>query len=254
VNYILKKADKSRLIPTLLEIQQVAGNLPAFVPGNIRLRVTLEWIIQRLTLQPVRLFGVYMLALFGATLGIASQVYLTYRLPEFMDAARISISLEQGLITGAIFSLGILLIRVIVERFSGANALLRVVLGTVAGTVGMNIALLIFHMLFLNTPPSGFLLTLGCVIISFAYTLGGLIRFRLVSMFLSFGAIILAITGTWWMHLMMAASAIQMTPLFQYDYSWSLYQVLFTSVIVALWIGIFGNLLRLNVEETRVKM
>jgi hypothetical protein len=195
-----------------------------------------------------------MLALFGATLGIASQVYLTYRLPEFMDAARISISLEQGLITGAIFSLGILLIRVIVERFSGANALLRVVLGTVAGTVGMNIALLIFHMLFLNTPPSGFLLTLGCVIISFAYTLGGLIRFRLVSMFLSFGAIILAITGTWWMHLMMAASAIQMTPLFQYDYSWSLYQVLFTSVIVALWIGIFGNLLRLNVEETRVKM
>ena len=249
VNFILKNADNDRLIPVLLEIQQSAGNLPSLVPGNIRLRVTLEWIIQRLTTQPASLFAAYMLALAGATLGIGSHVYLTYRLPEFMDIDRISSSLFKGLITGVIFSLGIILTRVIVERFSGANAFLRVVFGTAAGAIGMNIALFIFHVLFINTPPNGFLITLGCMLIAFAYALGGLIRSRWAGMILSVSAIFLAITGTWWLHVTMAVSITDLTPLFQYDYSWPLSQVLFTSIIVALWMGIFGNLVQLNPKK-----
>ncbi|HET7145157.1 MAG TPA: serine/threonine-protein kinase [Anaerolineales bacterium] len=250
VNYILNKADKNRLIPVLLEIQHSAGRLPAAVPGTTRFRVSLEWIIQRLTIQPARLFGAYMLALVGATFGIGTQVYLTYRLPEFMDIARISASLEQGLITGTVFSLGILLARIAVERFSGANTLLRVVLGTLAGAVAMNIAMFIFHVLFINTPPSGFLITIGCTLIAFAYALGGLIRFRPAGMILSISAIVLAITGTWWMHVSMTSDITKLTPLFRYDYNWSLSQILFTSILVAAWMGIFGNLMQLTGEET----
>ena len=250
VNYILNKADKDRLIPVLLEIQHSAGRLPASVPGTTRFRVSLEWIIQRLTIQPARLFGAYMLALVGTTFGIGTQVYLTYRLPEFMDIARISASLEQGLITGTVFSLGIILARVAVERFSGANTLLRVILGTVAGAVVMNIAMFIFHVLFINTPPSGFLITLGCTLIAFAYALGGLIRFRPTGMILSISAIGLAITGTWWMHVSLTSDITKLTPLFRYDYNWSLSQILFTSILVAAWMGIFGNLMQLTGEET----
>ncbi|MBC7877386.1 MAG: protein kinase [Anaerolineales bacterium] len=252
VNFILNKAEKDRLIPVLLEIQQSAGYLPSFLPPSIRLRVTLEWIIQRLTIQPARLFAAYLLALLGATLGIGTQVYLTYRLPEFMDAIRISSSLEQGLITGAVFSLGIILARVSVERFSGASAFLRVLVGTVTGSIGMNIALFIFHILFINTPPSGVLITLGCILIAFGYALGGLIRFRLAGMILSIGAVFLAITGTWWMHDVMTSDITKMTPLFRYDSSWSLAQILFTSMIVALWMGIFGNLIQLSPKETQL--
>lgn len=250
VNYILNKADKDRLIPVLLEIQHSAGRLPATVPGTTRFRVSLEWIIQRLTIQPARLFGAYMLALVGTTFGIGTQVYLTYRLPEFMDIARISASLEQGLITGTVFSLGILLARVAVERFSGANTLLRVILGTVAGAVVMNIAMFIFHVLFINTPPSGFLITLGCTLIAFAYALGELTRFRPAGMLMSVSAIGLAITGTWWMHVSMTSDITKLTPLFRYDYNWSLSQILFTSILVAAWIGIFGNLVQLTGDET----
>ena len=246
VNFILNKADKSRLIPAMLEIQHSAGQLPSFVPGNIRLRVSLEWIIQRVTLQPARLFGAYMLALTGSTLGIGAQVYLTYRLPEFMDIARISSSLEQGLITGAIFSLGILLTRVIVERFAGSNALPRLLLGTFAGAVVMNIALFIFHVLFINTPPRGLLITLGCMLIAFAYASGGLIRWRWVSMILSISAIVLVIGGTWWIHASMSASITELTPFFRYDYNWSMSQILFTASVVAFLIGIFGNLVDLS--------
>jgi hypothetical protein len=205
--------------------------------------------MHRLTIQPARLFGAYMLALVGATLGIGSQVYLTYRLPEFLDAARISSSLEQGLITGTIFSVGILLARVIVERFSGANAFLRILLGTALGAVGMNIAMFVFHVLFINTPPSGFLITLGCILIAFAYALGGLIRFRWAGMLLSIGAILLAISGTWWIHAGLAAAITDWTPIFQYDYGWTPAQILFTSAIVAMWMGILGNLVRLTPQE-----
>ena len=250
VNFILKRADRRRLVPALLEVQHAAGRLPAFVPGEIRLRVTLEWIFQRLTFQPARMFGAYILALLGATLGIATQEYLTYRLPEFIDVLRISTSLEQGLITGIIFSLGIFAARLLVERFSGVNALLRIFLGTVAGAIGMNIAMFIFHVLFIETPPKGFLITLGCIMIAFSFALSGLFRSRLVGMFLSVSAISLAIIGTWWTHLTFAASITELTPLFQYDYGWSFLQILFTSILVALWIGVFGNLMKLTTEET----
>jgi hypothetical protein len=233
-----------------MEIQHSAGNLPSFVPGNIRLRVTLEWIARRLTAHSLQLFGAYLLALLGSTLGIASYVYLTYRLPEFMDAIRISSSLEQGLITGVFFSLGIILARLIVERFSGINVFLRILLGTISGAVGMNIALFIFHVLFINTPPSGFLVTFGCLLIAFAFALGGLIRSRWAAMILSVGIIFLAITGTWWLHVTLAASITELTPLFQYDYNWSLSQVLFTSMIMAVWVGVFGNLVKLATEES----
>jgi serine/threonine protein kinase len=246
VNFILKNANKNRLIPALLEVQQSAGNLPSFVPGKIRLRVSLEWIARRLILQPARLVGAYMLALLGATLGIGSQVYLTYRLPEFMDVARVSSSLEQGLIVGTVFSMGLFLARVIVERFSGANALLRIVLGSVIGAIGMNFAFFIFHVLFINTPPTGILITLGCLLIALAFAVGGLIRLRVLRMLLSIGSITLAITGTWWVHVTMTASITKLTPLFYYDSNWTMPQVLFTSTIVALWIGMFGNLVSLG--------
>lgn len=249
VNFILKKADKNRLVSALLEIQRSAGHLPSLVPGNIRLKVTMEWIVQRLTAQPAQLFGAYMLALLGTTFGVGAQVYFTYRLPQFMDIARISSSLEQGLITGAILSLSIITTRVIVERFFVARVLPRIVLGTAAGAVGINIAMFIFHVLFLNTPPSGFLLSLGCVLIALAYAVGALIRRRLLRMGLTVSVITLAISGTWWAHAALAASITDLTPLFRYDYNWPIWQVLLTAFVVAVWMGTFGNMVNLAAEE-----
>jgi serine/threonine protein kinase len=249
VQVMLNHAGRDRLTSALLEVQQSAGSLPAFVRGSIRLRVSIEWMIQRLTAEPARLIGAYLLALVGTTLGIGMQVYLTYRLPEFMDIARISTSLEQGLISGAVFSLGILLTRVIVERFAESRAFPRLVLGTFVGAAGMNLALFIFHVLFINTPPSGFLITLGCLLIALAFALGGLFRRRWAGMFLSSAAVLAAIAGTWWIHTTAAGSVTDLTPVFRYDYTWSMTQVTLTALGVAAWIGFFGNLTQLSVHE-----
>jgi hypothetical protein len=249
VRVMLSHSDEERKIAALLLVWRAAGRLPAFVPGDIRFRLSAEWIVQRLIQEPVSLVGAYMLALLGVALGVGLQVYLTYNLPDYMDAARITTSLEQGLIVGAVFGLGVFIIRVVMERFQASAAVLRVLVGTTLGSIGLNMALLIFHVLFLNTPPHGFLITAACGLIALTFAVGGLFRSRLLRMVLSSVSVFLAILGTWWIHTNFAASLVDLTPVFRYDYAWTLTQVALTALGVALPIGILGNLVNLSIVE-----
>ena len=246
---LLNHSVEERKIPALLLVQRAAGSLPAFVPGDIRFRLSTEWIVQRLIQEPVSLVGAYVLALLGAALGVALQVYLTYNLPNFIDTARITTSLVRGLIVGAVFGVGVFIIRVVMERFQVSAAAIRVFVATILGGIGLNIALLIFHVLFLNTPPHGFLITAACLLIALTFAVGGLFRSRLLRMVLSTISVFGAIIGTWWIHANFAASLVDLTPLFHYDYAWTLTQVAFNALVVALPIGILGNLANLSITE-----
>jgi hypothetical protein len=55
-------------------------------------------------------------------------------------------------------------------------------------------------------------------------------------------AVMAALAGTWWGHLMLARSGVTMTPLFFYDYLWTSWQVLITMIIVALPMSILSSL------------
>lgn len=249
LDFLLERAGRVRLVGALFEVRETAHGLPAHVPGDLRLRVTFEWIVHRLTAQPSRLILAYVFAWLGATLGIAAQVYLTYRLPEFMDTVRITSSLQQGLIVGSVFAFGILCTRVIVERFQGAAAWMRLTAGTLVGALGMNLALLVFHVLFINTPPRGLLVTLGCILIACSYAISGLFRRRWIGMLLSTTAIFISITASWWVHGFMSGVVTEWTPLFHYEYNWSMMQVSFTALIVGACMGTFGNLVSLFSSE-----
>ena len=249
VRVLLNQPDEERKIAALLLIQRAAGSLPPFVPGDIRFKLSTEWILQRLIQEPVSLVGAYVLAFLGAALGLGLQVYLTYNLPDILDTARITTSLVQGLIVGAVFGVGIFIIRVVMERFQASTAPLRVLIGTILGGMGLNIALLIFHVLFLNTPPHGLLITAACMLIALTFAVGSLFRSRLLRMALSSVSVFVAILGTWWIHTNFAASLVDLTPLLWYDYAWSLTQVAFTALGVALPIGILGNLVDLSIVE-----
>ena len=249
VQVILQHASEGRKIDALLLIQKVAGSLPTMVPGPARFRLSLERNLQRLTPRPINLIGAYMTTFLGSALGVGLQVYLTYNLPDFMDTARITTSLFRGLTVGAIFGLGIFLTRVIVERFQSSKPLTRVFLGTLAGSLGMNIALLIFHMLFLSTPPRGILIPLGCMLIALTFAIGGLLRLSLIKMLLSSVSTLMAILGTWLLHINLAASPVELTPMFRYDPTWPFAQVLFTVLSVSFLIGIFGNLVSLSIRN-----
>jgi hypothetical protein len=208
----------------------------------------MEWILQRLIQEPVSLVGAYVLAFLGAAFGVGLHVYINYRLPNLLDTARITDSLIQGLIVGAIFGLGIFIIRVVVERFRASSVLPRVFLGTIVGGLMLNISLLIFHVLFLSTPPHGLLITAACLLIALIFSIGGLFRSRILRMALSSISVFVAILGTWWLHIYFAASLV-VTPVFIYDYSWTLTQVSLTALGIALPIGILGNLINLSIVE-----
>lgn len=249
VRVVLEHPDEERKIAALLLIQKAAGSLPAFVQGQVRFRLSSEWIIQRLIQEPVSLIGAYALAFLGAALGVGIQVYLTYNLPDFLDTVRIITSLEQGLIIGLISGLGIFMTRVIVERFPASVTLARLAVGTVVGGIGLNIALLIFHILFLSTPPSGFLITAASGLVALSFAIGGLLRSRLLRMMLSTMAVFVAIIGTWWIHIRYSASTVDLTPVFRYDYAWTLPHISLVALGIALLIGIFGNLGNLSITE-----
>lgn len=249
VEFVTKNAAAGELPTLLSKIHDAAGSLPAFVSGSIRTQLFLEWANQQFTTQPARLVGGYLMALLGSTIGIALQIYLTYRLPNFLDLTRISSSLIQGLITGFVFSLGIFVSRLVVERFERVPHPLRIVVSSILGTIGISAAIYLFHVLFLNTMPSGLLIPLGCFIIACSYSLGGLIPWRALKMMLSVAAVFLAILGTWWVHVMFSASVTDLTPLFHYDAQWSFTQVALTALCVALGMGVFANLARLDLRD-----
>jgi hypothetical protein len=59
----------------------------------------------------------------------------------------------------------------------------------------------------------------------------------------------MAIVGTWWLHTQYAAALVDLTPVFRYDYAWSLTQVALTALCVAFPIGVFGNLVDLSIVD-----
>jgi hypothetical protein len=152
------------------------------------------------------------------------------------------------LITGAIFGLGIFLTRAAVERFHTSRLLPRLVAGILAGALLMNLALFVFHVLFLRTPPHGFLIAAGCFVIALAFAAASFtpsypLRALLVSLVV-FGVIL----AGWWIHIRFASAPEQLTPLLRYDYAWSLAQVAMTALAVSLPIGILGNLVDLTLK------
>jgi len=249
VQQVLEYLDVERRDAALLLIREVAGSLPAFVPGNVRFRLSVEWIIQRLIREPASLISVYLLASLGAAMGVSLQVYLTYNLPDFLDVARITTSLEQGLIVGVIFGLGIFIIRVIMERFQGFAVLPRILIATSTGWLLLMVAFLIFHVLFLNTPPKGFLIIYASLLISLTFAIGGLVQARLVRMVLSSISVFVAIMGTWWIHTNYAESIMDLTPVFRYDYAWPLDQIAFLAIGSSFLIGVIGNLIDLSAVD-----
>lgn len=249
VRVLLRRASNERKISALLLVQRIAGGLPTTVPRDVRFKLSTELIIQRLVQSPVSLVAAYVSAFLGSSLGLALQVYLTYNLPDFMDTARITTSLTQGLIIGTVFGLGIFVVRAAMERFQPADILPRLVAGTLLGGIGLNIAMLIFHILFLSTPPGGLLITAACFTIALTFAVGGLFRSRLLKMALGSLAVFAGIVGTWWLHTQYAASITDLTPLFIYDFTWSLARVAVTAAMVSLPIGVFGNLINLTLVE-----
>ena len=239
---ILKTASADRRMPAFLAIRASAGSLPTVIPANLRWIVTGEWLRQILTARPLSMLLVFTMAFLGATLGTSIQVYLTYRLPTFLDIERISISLERGGFLGVIFGLGILLTRLLAERLSAIEAVPRVILSTIMGGLGFSIGLFTYDVLILKNAPNGILMMTGCMLIALGYALGSLFRARFVRIAVTASIIFAALAGTWWAHITFSTAPTKLSPVFFYEYSWTNVQVFGVVFLVALPMANIGRM------------
>jgi hypothetical protein len=238
--------DEERRNPALLKIREVAGGLPPGLPAVLRLSVFIEWAWERLAARPMRLLAIYAMIVLGTSLGSGLQVYLTYRLPSYMDIERFTISMERGLFLGILFGLGIFVTRLVVELFPEIHSIPRIIASTLLGGLLLSIALFLYDALFLSTAPSGLLFVAGCFWIAFGQALGSLNRSPIIKIIFSFGSIFTAIAGSWFGHVLLTDSPFNMTPIFFYEYTWEPLQVLAVILIAALPIAIIGNIPRIS--------
>ena len=215
-------------------VQQEAGSLPGSIPRGVRLRIFISWVLARLGERPERLLQAYGWIVLGVALTVGMQVFITYRLPQFMDTLRILSSLERGGIFGLLFGLGILVSRVTVERFPESKKGLRVLAGVFLGTFLLNAAVFIYDVLLNEIVPTGLLLTTGCLMVALGFSLAGLARKAGIRMLIALPFVFAAISITWLLHLALLQAGIEMTPLFYYDVSWPQAQILLTILVISL--------------------
>jgi serine/threonine protein kinase len=241
----LEKSGAGRRNIALSIVQQEAGSLPGSIPRGVRLRIFVSWVIARLGESPARLLQAYGWIFLGVALTAGMQVFITYRLPDFMDTLRILSSLERGGIFGLLFGLGILASRVAVERFPESKKTLRVLGGVLLGTILLNAAVFVYDVLLNEIVPSGLLVTAGCLMVAIGFSLAGLARKAGIRMLIAAPFVVLAISLTWLIHLALLQAGIEMTPIFFYDISWSQAQILLTVLVISLpmaGLGILGRL------------
>lgn len=117
------------------------------------------------------------------------------------------------------------------------------------GGLFLNISMFIYDVLLNDFVPQGILISAGSLLIALGYALSGLVRLRPVKMLITAIAVMAALAGSWWGHLMLSRAGITMTPLFLYEYLWTSSQVFLTILIVALPMSILGNLGELSLEH-----
>ncbi|MBN2387634.1 MAG: serine/threonine protein kinase [Anaerolineales bacterium] len=244
---VAQSPDRDNRTTALVTIQQAAGSLPHSIPARTRRSVGLEWMLYELFDQPLTILAAYGLTFLGTLLGFGLQFYLTYRLPEFLDMDRTLVSLERGGVLGIAFGLGILITRLIVERFARQPLLARLVPAVLLGMLFMNLAISSYNILFQSSPSSGLVVTLACLLIALGFALAGLTSSRPRKIGICILAIVLAIAGSWWIHLRLMPAV---SPLFHYETFWSAARVLATAFAVATPIAILGNLLNLAPRES----
>jgi serine/threonine protein kinase len=251
VQIVNQNAAEVRRIPALLEIQKVAGNLPASIPVKTRMTVSAELMLELFIERPLLLLAVFLTAYFGSTLSVGLQNYLIIRIPDYMDVVRISVSLERGLFLGAFFSAGILLIRLIVERYPHTKAIPRLTIATIIGGAIFSIGLFTYDILMVKIDIHGMLFPVGCMLAAYGFAQGSLMRSRLLRMLITGGAIFSALALTWSIHLALRNAGINLPPLFYYEYTWNTWQVLGIMLIFSLPVSFFGNLLSLSPKRSQ---
>jgi serine/threonine protein kinase len=241
------ESDAAHLMPILTEIRAVAGSLPRSIPTSLRVRVGAELGRRQLLEDQATLLRAYLVAALGSALGLGFHVYMTYRLPSFLDRTRILNAIGSGLLFGLLIGLGIFLTRLAVDRLKVLPLVPRIILSTIVGTLIVNLGMVSYHNLFLSAAPAGGLIAMGSAIMAFGFSAAtGVTRSRWVRMLLSTAAVALGIGLSW--RLAMGAT---LTPMLYYEMDRP-EQTIFLIAVTSLLVGATAHVVDLLKHQEMV--
>jgi serine/threonine protein kinase len=226
-----EKSNSRRALTALMEVRDAAGSLPRLVPASVRLRVVAELARQQLLRDRATLVRTYLSSALGGALGLGFHVYVVYRLPSFLDAARILNALGGGLLFGLLLGLGIFLTRLVANRLHILPLAPRLALGVGVGALVVNLSIVSYYNLFLSTEPTGWPIAMGSVLIALGFGAGAaLTGSRLLRILLSATSIGLGIGLSWQAHLLNT----WLDPILNYEYGWPVQRTALMIVVTSL--------------------
>lgn len=249
VETVARDAGRDRLVPALLEVQGKSGALPASLPPGVRLNVAFEWAWERFRARPLALLGAFLLTFLGAGLTFGLKEYLSVSAAGFLNSLNVVLSLERGALLGAPFALGVLVTRVIGERFPEVRAGRRAAAAALAGGAALSIAIFTYDVLVLMTVPAGFLYVAACGLVALGYALGALRPGRAWKIAASAVATCAAVGGSWWAYVNLAGSSYALSPVFFFKADWTAGQIAGAVLLFALGTSIPANLVDLSLAE-----
>jgi hypothetical protein len=135
------------------------------------------------------------------------------------------------------------------ERLSNRSAAFRVILATLAGTAALNFTMLVYDGLYLGRTPGWLPTSAACLLIALGFSLGSLVRKRIWKIGISAAAFFIALAGSWWVHISLAASPTELMPLVTYEYTAPAAQVITEMLVLTLTSAVFANLVDLSYRE-----
>ncbi len=186
-----------------------------------------------------RLILPFILTLLGSILGVSLYAYSAINLRGLFLVDGILIVIERGLFLGTLMGLGIFLTRLLVRRFDVIRPIPRFVLGAGIGALFVDLSVVLFQVLILKSPPTGWLIPLGATLIVLGFAISSLLSRPawLVRTVISFVFIGTGLVLPWLLSL-----GTELDPVFHYDITWPLEQVLLVSGAVALCISFVSQL------------
>jgi hypothetical protein len=199
----------------------------------------------QLSLQPINIFIAYLVIFLGALLGFGAQVYLTYRLPNYMDLTRIVVSLERGVFMAIPFGFAVLLTRLLVERLGKIRSGYRLGLATLVGWLAITTSFVLYDLLILKNNSFSLSMITGSLLIALGYATSALLTIFGFRFLISLAAITVTLAGSWWLYLASAGPVSIWSPIFYFEPSWPASQVLGLILLVSLPMAFLGNLVSL---------
>jgi serine/threonine protein kinase len=238
-----QKLNPGYILPSLIEVAAQAGGLPSSLPLGLRLRVGFELARRQLVEDRASLVKAYLFSTLGSVLGLGVYIYLTYRLPAFMDATRIFISLVRGILIGPLVGLGIFLTNLVVQRLNALPLPVRLIMGTGVGTLLVNLGFVVYYYLFLDVTPRGWLIAFSSLLVALGFALSSVVARRWLRGAISTFGVVSGVMLSWQMHLLTSSD-----PLLNFEYSWSWGRIALVALIVALLMATGGQFIRLSYD------